>query len=96
MSTNFEAPLRAIFEEACEFPHREVNIKVVETPGGTEVRVWTMYDAIPINFHIMMKLAEVFETKDFDVDGWSCAGCETCDWGSEYGHEFFIPKGKAT
>lgn len=49
-----------------------------------------MYDAPEISFSILKQLSEFFGTDEINVDNFSHGGCETCDWGSEYGHEIRI------
>lgn len=47
-----------------------------------------MYEAPEINFSFLMELSETFGTREIDVDNYSTnnEGCETCDYGSCYGH----------
>lgn len=66
----------------------DVEVKVEASKGRVTVKVSQMYEFLPITFSLLMELAEVFGTKDFNVNNWSSQGCETCDYGSEYVHEF--------
>ena len=70
----------------------ELNVDVRETDDNMYVEVSQMYEYLPLNLEIMMKLAEVFGTMKYGVNQWSSSGCETCDYGSKYAHEFTIPK----
>lgn len=65
-----------------EKPHLEVN----KIDGGYELSYGKMYEAPTLNFSALMKLSELFGTENIDVDNYSRGGCETCDWGSDYGH----------
>jgi uncharacterized alpha/beta hydrolase family protein len=38
----------------------------------------------------MKELSDHFGTDEIDIDGYSQRGCETCDYGSEYGHDVEI------
>lgn len=49
------------------------------------IRVGQMYEPPPLNLGILLDLAEFFGTKNIDDDRFSHGGCETCDYGSEYG-----------
>lgn len=49
-----------------------------------------MYESPVLNFVSLMDLSEIFGTKDIDVDNYANSGCETCDYGSDYGHEISI------
>jgi len=48
------------------------------------------YDAPPLNFETLHKISELFGTKEIHVDTISQSGCETCDYGSSYGHRIII------
>jgi hypothetical protein len=52
------------------------------------VEVSQMYEYLPLAYKELKKLAELFGTDDFGVNQESAGGCETCDWGSRYSHEF--------
>ena len=46
-----------------------------------------MYEAPQISFAMLTELSEFFGTKEIDVDNSiNSPGCETCDYGSSYGH----------
>lgn len=49
-----------------------------------------MYKAPTLNLAVLIELSELFGTKEIDVDDYSYGGCETCDWGSDYGHTIQI------
>jgi hypothetical protein len=54
------------------------------------LRLADMYGSPNLTAAQLMELVELFGTKDIDVDGYSQSGCETCDWGSSYGHDIII------
>ena len=49
-----------------------------------------MYSAPTLQFAKLKKLSEIFGTEKIDVDDFGHGGCETCDYGSEYGHEITL------
>lgn len=60
-------------------------------PNSIEVSVRKMYESpIVVNFALLKKISEFFGTDSIDVDDYSMGGCETCDYGSSYGHDFQI------
>lgn len=54
--------------------------------GGIEIDYGKMYDAPTLGFEALSALSELFGTKSIDVDNYANGGCETCDYGSRYGH----------
>lgn len=54
------------------------------------LRLAAEYESPELNVAQIMALVELFGTKDIDVDGYSQSGCETCDFGSSYGHDIII------
>lgn len=51
-----------------------------------EITVGSMYTAVGVGLKKLLKLVEMFGTEEIDVDDFSYGGCETCDYGSDYGH----------
>ena len=49
-----------------------------------------MYEAPTLMFATLKKVSEIFGTEEIDVDDFANQGCETYDYGSEYGHEIKI------
>jgi len=51
-----------------------------------------MYDCPQLQFKTLVKLSELFGSEDIrtDMDYLVQPGCETCDYGSEYGYEVII------
>ena len=56
-----------------------------------QVNIVAQYEYVPMSLRIMMALAEVFGTMDYDIDNWSRRGCETCDYGSQYTKQIEFP-----
>lgn len=81
-----KAALLAILEETSKYkPHRAIS--ATRRPDGSFViRYGAMYDAPSLNLDKLIKLTELFGTRKIDVNGYRNRGCETCDYGSDYGH----------
>ena len=54
------------------------------------IKIGKMYDSPVINFKLLKELGDLFNTLNINVDDYNFSGCESCDWGSDYGHEIFI------
>jgi hypothetical protein len=65
-------------------------ITVRQKGEGWEVTVSAMYEAPGLSFANLCDLAEFFETKAIHDDRFGSEGCETCDYGSEYGFRLRI------
>ena len=73
----------------------DLQVEVIgEPPKEYWVTVSSMYEYISLNLKILKALAKIFKTEDFGVNNWASGGCETCDYGSKYTHEFTIPAAK--
>lgn len=89
----FAEKVAACFEGAeGVYNWRDLDVEVREYDEGLHVTVSQMYEYLPMNLDIMLKLADVFGTRKYGVNQWSHGGCETCDYGSKYAHEFHVPK----
>lgn len=71
---------------------RESSVEVVANkPGEVRIRIVDMYDPPPLNLDILLSLAEFFGTKNIDdANRIDEPGCDTCDYGSEYGFELVV------
>lgn len=65
-------------------------LKINKITNGFELEYGKMYDAPPLNFATLSNLADLFGTREIDVDNYSSSGCDTCDYGSDYGHTIQI------
>lgn len=71
---------------------RDTKISIVKMGQKIEIDMTQMYGPPPITFAMLKQLSDYFGTEQIDVDN-SCIekeGCETCDYGSEYGHSIQI------
>lgn len=60
---------------------------------GIEITYTSMYDAPGLSFKVLKALSDYFGTTEIDVDSSiHDHGCETCDYGSSYGHYIQIYK----
>lgn len=58
--------------------------------SGFQLKYGQMYEKPGLTFDTLFRLAELFGTRDIDVDDYAIGGCDTCDYGSNYGHEIQI------
>ena len=54
--------------------------------GGFELSYGKMYERPGLTFSDLKQLSDLFGTDNIDVDDYSRGGCDTCDFGSDYGH----------
>lgn len=86
------AQVKQVFLNDDEF-HSNLTVTCEDYPDGSyTVKVSQMYSHINLTFAKLKRLAELFGTENFNVNNWSQQGCETCDSGSSYTHEFHVPK----
>jgi hypothetical protein len=64
--------------------------KYSRNKGCLKIEYGCMYEAPLLNFSVLKKLSELFGTDNIDVDDYAYGGCDTCDYGSNYGHEIAI------
>lgn len=83
-----EEILRLVNEQwSTKFDHERITASVeMNTPSRIRVRVHRMYSPPGLTFAQLEGLAAAFGTKNIDAgDTFADGGCETCDYGSEYG-----------
>lgn len=77
-------------EELCNLlvPKKYAHTKLIlsQKKSGFEVFYAQMYETTDLDFSTLLALSELFGTRQIDVDGYSASGCESCDYGSCYGH----------
>lgn len=69
-----------------------LNMRLYNITNGYELSIGAMYES-PIkefNLRTLMKLSDLFGTDEIDVDNFAEGGCESCDYGSNYGHTIQI------
>lgn len=59
-------------------------------PAYFEIEVGSMYERPALSAFVIVAIADLFGTKDVNVDGYDVSGCETCDYGSDYGHRIEV------
>jgi len=68
-----------------------LKVKKINNPSGFEISYGQMYEKPDIElFPTLLALRELFGTEKINVDDYAQGGCETCDYGSDYGHTFQI------
>ncbi len=68
----------------------DTKCKINVTNNDVLITYGQMYESPVLNFASLVKLSELFGTQDIDVDDYGYSGCESCDYGSDYGHEISI------
>ena len=86
---------KGLLQIAGAFDNKAEKVEVTMYGGEIQVEVSRMYEYLPITFNVLMKLSEIFGTREFGTNQHSFNGCETCDYGCSYTHTFFIRKGAA-
>jgi hypothetical protein len=64
--------------------------QVIRNGTGVEITIGNMYESPEINLDTLMKVGTLFGTMEVDVDNYAYCGCDTCDYGSDYGHTLTI------
>lgn len=55
-----------------------------------QIIISEMYEYLPMNLGMLVKLSELLGTQDIRTEQESWGGCETCDYGSKYMHQLYI------
>ena len=58
--------------------------------SGFRLHFGAMYESPNLGFASLKALSDLFGTEDIDVDEYRWLGCETCDYGSNYGHDIDV------
>lgn len=77
-------------KEEVKYPKNGDHCTIREMRNGFEIDYGRMYDSPNLNFAKLKALGELFGTEEINVDNYSESGCETCDYGSSYGHTIQI------
>jgi hypothetical protein len=73
----------------------EVMVSIYE--DKIDIQMSSMYDPPCLSFALLMAMADFFGTRNInDDDRYSSSGCETCDYGSDYGFTLTIRPEKET
>lgn len=77
-----------------EYDWSKIDIEISGSKERFLINATSMYEygGPDINVEFLLELCDIFGTKkvDVDKDSISSNGCETCDYGSAYGHTFII------
>lgn len=58
--------------------------------GTLHLKLHRMYESPGLSAEKLMALCDLFGTRKIEVDGYANGGCESCDYGSQYGHEIEV------
>lgn len=66
--------------------------KIKNKDNSYEISYGAMYEAPAGNLSLarLIRLSELFGTTSIDVDNFAESGCESCDYGSSYGHDIQV------
>jgi hypothetical protein len=69
----------------------DIVYRTIPGDNSIEIKVTSMYsNPINCNYDLLKGLMDLFKTTTIDVDDYDVHGCDSCDWGSAYGHTFQI------
>lgn len=75
-------------------PYSDGYFKIEATERGFRISMGAMYESPcgsgGLTFAKLKEISELFGTDKIDVDDYAISGCETCDYGSDYGHTIDI------
>jgi hypothetical protein len=84
----------AIKAKAKELFSEADKIEVAQGDGVVVLTISAMYSAPGMSFATLDALARFFDTKNVETESeFSYHGCESCDYGSEYGFDLYIRPG---
>jgi hypothetical protein len=70
---------------------RDFHFKCRKLKKGFELEFGQMYEShAEINFKTLSVLSRIVGTEEIDIDDYANSGCESCDFGSDYGHTIQI------
>jgi hypothetical protein len=91
--TRFINLIKDIFLQALDNKYKDYNdidVAIDIYDKSYKIDVSQMYEYLPMDFSIMLKLKDLFQTENFNINQWSASGCETCDYGSMYTHSIKV------
>lgn len=66
-------------------------LNIDKIKNGYQITFGAMYNSPGIiNLERLILLSDIFGTKEIDVDDYAQSGCESCDYGSSYGHDIQV------
>lgn len=68
------------------FDDKHIQVTKRKDVNQYDIEYGQMYGAPNLSFAKLMELSKLFGTEEIDVDDYSSEGCESCDYGSDYGH----------
>lgn len=83
--------IKSVADELWGVNRQDVTIKCAKSDGKAAITLSAMYEPPGLTFAQLKRLSEFFETENInDDDKFSHGGCDTCDYGSEYGFTLTI------
>lgn len=87
-SEELKQELLSFMKPACNF--YDVYLKVSKITNGYNLHFGGEYQSPPLGFERLKQLSDLFGTVKIDVNDYANSGCETCDYGSNYGNDIQI------
>ena len=67
-------------------PYGDPEFEITINSEDVQIKIWDEYESPSLNLEKLMALADFFGTKNInDDERFAERGCDTCDYGSEYG-----------
>ena len=76
--------------EKSHITYRKMTAWQAKKKEAFEIEWGKMYNAPELSFAALKRLSEIFGTEEIDVDDYANSGCDTCGYGSDYGHTIQI------
>lgn len=83
--------LRQLFFYQEPFDHMQIEVSFFEETGNIRIVATTQYSQIKLRYSMLetlQKISKFTDRPEVDVNEYAVTGCETCDFGSEYGYTF--------
>lgn len=76
--------LKSLFDglDTCDFTYN--------SDSNFSIKISKTYESPNLSFAKLLEISKIFGTTHIDVDSYSIPGCESCDYGSDYGHNIDI------
>lgn len=86
-----EEKLKELWPNKSSYGAGNINKSVlINKDNSVTLSISGMYEPPGLSFAILKSLSEFFGTDDISDSRFSYSGCETCDYGADYGFELII------
>lgn len=81
---------KEIWTHKYELDFHPPDFSVAIKPDAVGLTVHAMYNPPGLGLKQLMELSRFFETENIEDERFSHPGCDTCDYGSDYGFTLYI------